>query len=238
MYKDNQEELRQIAYTSLTKLENGVSEGIKVNQNMTVYTGRPNDRNDYSSAENMYSTLVQNHSLILVDCDFETDSSYFAHSQEIYLVQSMDVLTIQPLTTFLRDLLHKGVLEQEKIKIVINKELKVRELNSKKIIAGMSFYNDSTMSVLTELFNKDTVKYCSIPFEEAVYARYLYEIAECKFSIKGYSKNFMSKLQILAGMVYPLTSRKTYSSKQTNSYGTTSFSEDTNEILKKMKKKY
>ena len=238
IYTDNKEELRQVAYNSLTKLQNGVAEGIKVSPNMTVYTARPNDGNDYSNAENIYSTLVQNHSLVLVDCDFETDSSFFANAQEIYLVQSMDVLTMQPLTAFLRDLLHKGVLEQEKIKIVINKEVKVRNLNSKRIIAGMSVYNDSTMSVLTELFNRDTVKYCCIPFEEAVYAKYLYEVAECKFSIKGYSKNFMNKLQVLGGMVYPLTSRKTYSNKQTNSYGTTSFSNDTNEILNKMKKKY
>ena len=238
IYTDNKEELRQVAYNSLTKLQNGVAEGIKVSPNMTVYTARPNDGNDYSNAENIYSTLVQNHSLVLVDCDFETDSSFFANAQEIYLVQSMDVLTMQPLTAFLRDLLHKGVLEQEKIKIVINKEVKIRNLNSKRIIAGMSVYNDSTMSVLTELFNRDTVKYCCIPFEESVYAKYLYEVAECKFSIKGYSKNFMNKLQVLGGMVYPLTSRKTYSNKQTNSYGTTSFSNDTNEILNKMKKKY
>lgn len=238
IYTNNQEDLRKIAYNSLTNLQKGVAEGIKVNSNMTVYTTRPNDGNDYSNAENILSTLVQSHSLILVDCDFETDSSYFANSQEIYLVQSMDVLTIQPLTTFLRELLHKGVLEQEKIKIVINKELKVRNLNSKKIIAGMSFYNDSTMSVLTELFNKDNVKYCSIPFEEAVYAKYLYELAECKFSINDYSKSFKSKLQILAGMVYPLTSKKTYSTGSNVSYDSTKFSNDTNEILNKMKKKY
>lgn len=238
IYTDNQEKLRKIAYSSLTNLQNGVAEGIKVNPNMTVYTALPNDGNDYSNAESILSTLVQKHSLILIDCDFDTDASYFANAQEIYLVQSMDVLTIQPLTSFLRELLHKGVLEQEKIKIVINKELKVRDLNSRRIITGMSVYNDSSMSVLTELFNRETVKYCSIPFEEDIYAKYLYELAECKFSLKGYSKNFLNKLRILADMVYPLTSRQIYSTNGSNSYGSAKFSENTNDILNKMKKKY
>lgn len=33
-------------------------------------------------------TLVKNHSLILIDCDFNTPIEYFAKAQELYLVQS------------------------------------------------------------------------------------------------------------------------------------------------------
>ena len=238
IYTDNEEKLRKIAYNSLTNLQNGVAEGIKVKPNLTVYTALPNDGNDYSNAEPILSTLVQNHSLVLIDCDFQTDPSYFASAQEIYLVQSLDVLTIQPLTAFLRDLLYKGVLEQEKIKVVINKEVKVRKITAKDIVRGMSVYNDSTMSIMTELFNKDTVKYCSIPFEDAVYSKYLYQIADCKISLNGYSKTFINKLKILGDMVYPLTSRQTYSSSQAKNYTNTKFSNNTNDILNKMKKKY
>ncbi len=36
-------------------------------------------------------------------------------AQEIYLVQSLDVLTIQPLTASLRDLKAKNVLNPEKL---------------------------------------------------------------------------------------------------------------------------
>ena len=103
IYTNNEEELRNIAYNSISKLQKGFAEGIKVNRNLTVYTALPNDGKDYSDAEPILSTLVQNHSLILIDCDFETDPSYFASCQEIYLVQSMDILTIQPLTAFVRD---------------------------------------------------------------------------------------------------------------------------------------
>ena len=162
IYTQNEEPLRKVAYTSIEKLQNGTAEGIKVKDNLTVYTALPNDGKDYSNAEPILSTLVQKHSLILVDCDFTTNPSYFASCQEIYLVQSMDILTIQPLTAFLRELKTQGVLEAEKVRVVINKELKVRGLSNKAIIGGMSFYNDPSMSYMTELFNKDNVKYLPI----------------------------------------------------------------------------
>lgn len=238
IYTQNEETLRKIAYTSIENLQNGVAEGIKVKNNLTVYTALPNDGKDYSNAEPILSTLVQNHSLVLIDCDFDTNPSYFASCQEIYLIQSMDILTIQPLTAFLRDLKTQGVLEPEKVRVVINKELKVRGLTNKAIIGGMAFYNDPAMSFMTELFNKDTVKYCSIPFEEMVYSKYLEAMLNCKISINGYSKNFMSKLRILGDMVYPLTSRQTYSSKVAPDYSASNFSNRMNDTLNKMKKKY
>ena len=134
--------------------------------NLTVYTSLPNDNKDYSNAEPILSTLIQSHSLVLIDCDYDTDLSYFASCQELYLVQSMDILTIQPLTAFLRELKTNGILEPEKIRVIINKELKVKSLSIKAIIGGLSYYNDPAMSFMTELFNKDMVKACTIPFEE------------------------------------------------------------------------
>lgn len=238
IYTQNEENLRKIAYTSLEKLQGGVAEGIKVKQNLTVYTALPNDGKDYSNAEPILSSLVQTHSLILIDCDFDTNPSYFASAQEIYLVQSMDILTIQPLTAFLRDLKTQGVLEPEKVRVVINKELKVRGLTNKAIIGGMSFYNDPAMSFMTELFNKDNVKYCSIPFEEMAYSKYLESMLNCKVSINGYSKNFMNKLRNLGDMVYPLTSRQTYAPSGAQNYSQGGFSNSMNSTLNKMKKKF
>ena len=246
IYTNNEEELRNIAYNSISKLQNGgFAEGIKVNKSLSVYTALPNDGKDYSNAEPILSTLVQNHSLILIDCDFDTDPSYFASCQEIYLVQSMDILTIQPLTSFVRDLkvIHK-VLSDEKVRIVINKELKVKSLTERVIINGMSFYNDPSMSFMTELFNKDTVKACTIPFDENVYSRYLDGIVNCKVSINGYEKNkkFWEKFKTLGDMVYPLVSKSTYGGKNTQvnqiNYGKSNFSNNMNSTLDQMKKKY
>ena len=238
IYTNNEEELRSTAYNSISKLQKGFAEGIAVNRNLTVYTALPNDGKDYADAEPILSTLVQNHSLVLIDCDFETDASYFASCQEIYLVQSMDILTIQPLTAFLRDLKSKGVLESEKVRVVINKEIKVRSLTTKAIIGGMSFYNDPSMSFMTELFNKDMVKACSIPFEDNAYSKYLDSMVNCNISINGYSKTFLSKLKNLGEMVYPLVSKPTYGSKnsQQPNYGNTNFSGNMGNTLNKMKK--
>ncbi len=238
IYTQNEESLRQIAYKSIENLQNGIANGIKVKQNLTVYTALPNDGKEYTKVEEILATLVQNHSLILIDCDFDTNPAYFASCQEIYLVQSMDILTIQPLTAFLRELKTQGVFEPEKVRVVINKELKVRGLTNKAIIGGMSSYNDPSMSFMTELFHKEDVKYCSIPFEEIAYSKYLEGMLNCKVSISGYSKNFMNKLRILGDMVYPLTSRQTYSSNMKQTYAKNNFSNSMNDTLNKMKKKY
>ena len=244
LFTDSREELRKIAYTSLSKLENGYADGIKFNKNLTVYTGLPSDGAVYENAEPILSTLVQNHSLVLIDTDFTTPPAYFASSQEIYLVQSMDILTIQPLTAFLRDLKFKGAWEPEKARVVINKEVPIRILSSKTIIGGMSRYNGPDMSVMTDLFNKDMVKACSIPFDEKVYAKYLETLATCKLSISSLPKQFRAKLQILGEMVYPRLNSKTSYSPSPDMGGATynpngnAFSSDTNNILNKMKKKF
>ena len=239
IYTNNEEELRNVAYNSISKLQKGFAEGIKVNKNLSVYTALPNDGKDYSDAEPILSTLVQNHSLILIDCDFDTDPSYFASCQEIYLVQSMDILTIQPLTAFLRDLKAKGVLESEKVRVVINKELKVRSLTTKAIIGGMSFYNDPSMSFMTELFNKDMVKACSIPFEDAVYAKYLDAMVNCNVSLNGYSKQFINKLRNLGDMVYPLVSKPSGKGGVAQvDYSKNAFSSNMSNTLTQMKKKF
>ncbi len=241
IYTNNEEELRNIAYNSISKLQKGFAEGIKVNKNLSVYTALPNDGKDYTDAEPILSTLVQNHSLILIDCDFDTDPSYFASCQEIYLVQSMDILTIQPLTAFLRDLKAKGVLESEKVRVVINKEIKVRSLSEKAIIGGMSFYNDPSMSFMTELFNKDMVKACSIPFEDNAYSKYLDSMVNCNVSLNGYSKSFLNKLKNLGDMVYPLVSKSNYGKvapQGGQNFGKSAFSKNMNNTLNQMKNKY
>ena len=240
IYTDNNENLRNIAYTSIENLENGIAEGIKVDRNLNIYTAVPNDNKDYSNSEAILSTLVQNESLILIDCDFQTDLGYFANSQEIYLVQSMDILTIQPLTAFLRELKTKGILDEERLRVVINKEVKVKGLSSKAVIGGMSFYIDPAMSFMTDLFNKDKVKACSIPFDENVYSKYIEQTVNCSISISGYNKNFMNSLKILGNMVYPLLSKQTYGNPKNSAeanYGN-KFSSEMNNTLNQMKNKY
>ena len=241
IFTENEEDLRQIAEKSIPNLINGVAAGLKVEKNLTVYTALPDDDVPMEQYEEILSTLVKNHSLILIDCDFETDFGYFAASQEIYLVQSMDILTIQPLTAFFRDLQSKNIYQPENLRIVINKELPVKTLTVKNIIGGLSFYNDPSMSFMRELFNRETAKYCTIPFEIATYSKYLEGLVNCKISLNGYSKEFMQALRTLENMVYPLmepTPASNRGAKSNNNYERTRFSNEMNDTLNQMKKNF
>lgn len=242
IYTKNEEELRQVASGCIPNLVRGVAQGIPVNKNLTVYTSIPDEENEVNSFEEILATLIENYSLVLIDCDFDTNPGYFARAQEIYLVQSMDVLTIQPLTAFLRELKAKNVLNPEKIRIVINKETRVRSLSNKNIIGGMSFYNDPAMSFMTELFDRERVKYCTIPFEEQTYAKYLEGLVNCKISLNGYSKDLLQSLKGLGNMVYPLIGAKQDNrggyQPNTSSNANNRFSSDMNNALDQMKKRY
>ena len=237
VYTNNEEKLRNIALESIENLSKGSTGGVEIDKCLDVYTALPGDNINLNDVNTIVSTLTQNYSVVLIDCDFNTPSAYFDVAQEIYVVQTMDILTIQPMTAFLRDLKAKDILKQDKIRIVINKELKVRGLAPKDIIGGLAFYNDPAMAFMTELFNKESVKYCIIPFEEDVYSKYLESVMNCEISINGYSKNFNAKLKELVNMVYPLIGNKNRPIGDYSS-GNNKFSNDMNNTLEQMKKRY
>ena len=236
IFTNNDEKLRGIAYESIKKLRSGIASGISVDRNLDVYTALPGDSVPLEDVDNILSTLVQNYSLVLMDCDFNTPGDYFGATQEIYVVQSLDILTIQPMTAFLRELKAKDLLREEKIRVVINKEVRVRGLTPKAIIGGLAFYNDPSMSFMTELFNKDTVKYCTIPFDEVTYSKYLENVMDCEISTNGYSREFNMKIKELGSMVYPLIGNK-YKPAGDYSYNNT-FSSNMNNTLEQMKRNY
>jgi hypothetical protein len=239
IYTQNDEELRKIAYTCIDGLNNGVTQGIEVSKNLTVYTTLPDRHDEFNSFENILKTLMQNYSLVLMDCDYETNYAYFNLAKEIYLVQSFDILTIQPLTAFLRNLKSRNILDPNKLRVVLNKVLRVRSISERVIIGGMSSYNDPSMSYMTELFDKDNIQYCSIPFDQEAYSRYLDGLVNCEVSTKGYPKNIMAALEKLGNMIYPLLNNDKPANKF-NAYNTntSNFSNDMNETLNKMKNRY
>jgi hypothetical protein len=237
IYTKNEEELRKTAVNSISGLIQGQANGINVNQNLTVYTALPTENQEINNSGSILETLVKNYSLILIDCDFDTPLDYFKQSQEIYVVQSLDILTIQPLTAFLRKLKAKDILEQDKIRIILNKYIKVRGISEKTIIGGMAFYNDPAMSFMTELFDRNLVRYMKIPFEEYIYIRYLEGIINCNITIKGYSKTFMQVLKELQNMVYPLQTLKPTYKPPTAKYNS-GFSPSMNNTLNQMKQNY
>lgn len=236
IYTNSEEQLMNTAKESINKLRSGIADGVKVNKNLTVFTSLPEDNNDYTDVDNILSTLARNYSVILIDCDFDTPMEYFGAAQEVYLVQSMDVLTIQPLTAFLRNLQSKGILRQEKLKIVINKSVNIRSVPIKTLIGGISKYNDPSMTYMKDLFDRDKVPYCVIPFEVQNYIKYLDSLITCTISLNGYTKPFINSLKELCNMIYPLINKQTYSPRGDRYKN--SFSNEMNDTLNKMKNKY
>ena len=244
IYNLNDDNLRNKAFNCIDGLRSGVTDGIPVNKNLTVYTTLPGENPSFQDSGNILETLVKNYSLVLLDCDFKTYTDYFVNAQEIYLVQSYDILTIQPLTAFLNELQHKNALDESKLRIVINKTLKLRKLTEKMIIGGISRYNDPATTYQNTLFNNETIRYTTIPFEEQTYARYLERLVDCEINLNGYSKMFLEALNKLGTMVYPLIANnvKYKPNKNYNDYSkpnkkqTTQFNSSMDATLNKMRR--
>ena len=202
IYTKNNEQLRNQSNYITNNLKTGIANGIIEHKNLTIYTSPIEGDENLEAVEPVIETLVQNHTVILMDCDFMTPMRYFKYAQEIYLVQSMDTLTIQPLTAFLRQLTDKGMFEGRKARVVLNKFIKTKEINENLLIGGISIYNDPGMTVRKELFDRRTVPSIVIPFDQKSYLRYLDGLVTCDISLKGYSKEFIQCLKNLASMIY------------------------------------
>ena len=240
IYTKNEDELRDQSTYIMNNLKVGKAYGIQEHKNLTIYTSPFEGDENMRDVEPIVETLARSHKVVLLDCDFLTPMRYFKYAQEIYLVQSMDILTIQPLTAFLRQLSDKGMLEESKVRVVLNKFVKTREINEQLLIGGISIYNDAGMTVRKELFDRKTVKHITIPFDLKSYLRYLDGMVTCDVSLKGYSKEFLQSLKILANMVYQTGKKQEKYAPPSvkNNSNNTEFSQRMNNTLNQMKKNY
>ena len=240
IYTKNEDELRDQSTYIMNNLKVGKAYGIQEHKNLTIYTSPFEGDENMRDVEPIVETLARSHKVVLLDCDFLTPMRYFKYAQEIYLGQSMDILTIQPLTAFLRQLSDKGMLEESKVRVVLNKFVKTREINEQLLIGGISIYNDAGMTVRKELFDRKTVKHITIPFDLKSYLRYLDGMVTCDVSLKGYSKEFLQSLKILANMVYQTGKKQEKYAPPSvkNNSNNTEFSQRMNNTLNQMKKNY
>ena len=240
IYTKNDEQLRNKSNYITNNLKAGTANGIQEHKNLTIYTSPLEDDENLQAVEPIVETLINHHTVIIMDCDFTTPMKYFKYAQEIYLVQSMDILTIQPLTAFVRQLLDKGMFEPSKARVVLNKFIKTREITENILIGGMAIYNDAGMTVRKELFDRRNVPSIVIPFNLKSYLRYLDGLVTCDISLKGYDKEFINYLKNLASMVYKGQETKKMGkymppSVKNNNSG---FSPRINNTLNQMRKNY
>lgn len=239
IYTKNEEELRNQSNYIMKNLKVGKANGIQEHKNLTIYTSPFENDENLEAVEPIIETLLTMHTVVLMDCDFLTPMRYFKYAQEIYLVQSMDILTIQPLTAFLRQLADKGMFEEEKARVVLNKFIGTKEISEEILIGGISIYNDAAMTLRKELFNRKTVPHITIPFDLKSYLRYLDGLVTCDISLKGYTKDFLQCLQNLASMVYRINKKDAkYAPPSIKNNSSNGFSPRMNNTLNQMKQNY
>ena len=239
IYTKNDEELRNQSNYIMKNLKEGKAYGIQEHKNLTVYTSPFENDENLKAVEPIIETLLTMHTVVLMDCDFFIPARYFKYAQEIYLVQSMDILTIQPLTAFLRQLADKGMFEEQKARVVLNKFVKTKEISEEILIGGISIYNDASMTLRKELFNRKTVPHITIPFDLKSYLRYLDGLVTCDVSLKGYTKEFLQCLQNLASMVYEINKKDAkYAPPSIKNNSNNGFSPRMNNTLNQMKRNY
>ena len=155
LYTYDNEGKRAIAGESMKYASNGLNEPL-VYGKLSIYTGVPGeDRKQYNAA-NVVETAMNNNSVVLIDCDFSTPVDYYRLAQEIYVVQDMDVLNVNLITIFLRELKTRGI-PMNKIRVIINKHVKCA-LTAKDILDGIATYTSPDLKMFDDLFTASEIK--------------------------------------------------------------------------------
>ena len=206
IYNKDDARLRKIALECMRKLSEGVDTSISASKFLHVYTSIPGtleeNRKNYKH-KTLLETVKKSNNLILVDCDFTTPFEYFEQASEIYIVQDLDILKLQETTMFLRELKSKNV-DMSKVRVVINKYVKT-VLTPKKLVEGLSYYNDPEMSFVDELLSGKVI-YSLVPFRIENYANYVEGLYKNNINYNAYTQDFRDAIEQLCGQIYPVNS--------------------------------
>ena len=204
IYNRDEQKLRRIALECLKKLSEGVDTFIPADKFLRVYTAVPGtleENRKNLKHKTLLETVKRNNNLVIVDADFSTPVEYFEQASEIYIVQDLDILKLQETTMFLRELKNRQI-DMSKIKIIINKYVKTA-LTPKKIVEGLSYYNDPEMSFVDELLNGKVI-YSIIPYRMENYANYVEGLYRNNINYKMYTQDFKDAIESLCMQIYPV----------------------------------
>ena len=204
IYNRDEQKLRRIALECLKKLSEGVDTFIPADKFLRVYTAVPGtleENRKNLKHKTLMETVKRNNNLVIVDADFSTPVEYFEQASEIYIVQDLDILKLQETTMFLRELKNRQI-DMSKIKIIINKYVKTA-LTPKKIVEGLSYYNDPEMSFVDELLNGKVI-YSIIPYRMENYANYVEGLYRNNINYKMYTQDFKDAIESLCMQIYPV----------------------------------
>ena len=191
---------RNIAGESLRYASSGKNEPL-VYDKLSVYTAVPGEDRKSYNPNVLVDTIVKNNNVVLIDADFSTPLDYFRLAQDIYIVQDMNVLNINQITIFLRELKQRGI-GMEKVKIIINKYVDCA-LTSRDIIDGIATYTSYDLKMFDELFNPKRIQYFILPFDVDNYKKYVEMVYKYSNKFSSFSKNFQENLAEIINSIYP-----------------------------------
>ena len=208
---------RNIAGETLKYASSGKNEPL-VYDNLSIYTGVPGEDRKAYNPNVVIETISKNNNVVLIDADFSTPLDYFRLAQDIYIVQDMNVLNINQITIFLRELKQRGI-DMEKVKIIINKYVDC-SLSSKAIIDGIATYTSYDLKMYDELFNPKRIQYFIIPFDVENYKKYIEMVYKYSNKFASFSKEFQESLSGIINTIYPTkgdisVAEKTYTQETT-----------------------
>ena len=218
LYTYDNEGKRAIAAESMKYASNGLNEPL-VYGKLSIYTGVPGeDRKQYNAA-NVVETAMNNNSVVFIDCDFSTPIDYYRLAQEIYVVQDMDVLNVNLITIFLRELKTRGI-PMNKIRVIINKHVRCA-LTAKDILDGIATYTSPDLKMFDDLFPTSEMTYYILPFDQENYTKYVEMMFKYSNSFSTFTKNFKENLDQIVNAIYPIGitnySNNTYSKSKPKS---------------------
>lgn len=204
IYTYDNEGKRHIAAESLKYASNGLNEPL-IYDKLSIYTGMPGEDRKAYNASVALETISQHNNVILIDADFTTPIDYFRLCQEIYIVQDMDILNINQLTMFLRNLKSKGI-PMNKLRVIINKHVKC-VLTAKDILDGIATYTSYDLKMYDELFNSSNVSYYILPFDIDNYRKYVEMVYKYSNKFSTFTEDFRINLESIINSIYPVSGR-------------------------------
>lgn len=201
LYTYDNEGKRAIAAESMKYASNGLNEPLMYGK-LSVYTSMPGEDRKQYSATNVIDTAMNNNSVVLVDCDFSTPVDYYRLAQEVYIVQDMDVLNVNLITIFLRELKTRGI-PMNKIRVIINKHVKCA-LTSKDILDGIATYSSPDLKMFDDLFTASEMTYYILPFDQENYTKYIEMMYKYSNTFTTFTPAFRENLDHIVNAIYPI----------------------------------
>ena len=203
LYTYDNEGKRAIAAESMKYASNGLNQPL-VYGKLSVYTGVPGEDRKQYNATNVVQTAMQNNSVVLIDCDFSTPVDYYRLAQDIYVIQDMDVLNVNQITMFLKEIKTIGI-PMNKVKIVINKHVKCA-LTSKDLIDGIATYSSLDMNMVDPepLFDTSGLQYFILPFDQENYTKYIEMVFKSSNAFSTFTREFKIALEQITNAIYPI----------------------------------